>query len=346
MGCYNPQIGYPLPGLLTPAGKQQYRFIRADRGVPLKFEDRRFYSAHREECVFLPCNTCLGCRLKYAQQWAARCMYEAQYHDQSWFVTLTYNDDHVPKSYFDHPETGDKMPSLTLDRRDIQLFLKRLRLAKSGDTIRYYGCGEYGPTTWRPHYHIILFGLHLDDLQIKSQNVDGTVNSYVSPTLQAAWSLRPFGNMSPVLDAIGEVECSPVSYATCAYTARYVVKKQLGPDGRDFYERFALKPPFTFMSLKPGIGAQYYRDHPEMYQWDSIDLPVPQGSLKLRPPRYFDRLYDIDYPDDLQVIKDSRRLLAEAAQQAELANTSLSLYELLALKERQAQKKGQKEFDI
>lgn len=346
MPCFNPQIGWPVPGKLTAAGKQEYRFIRAVRGRPFSFEDERFYSRHREECVFLPCNTCLGCRLKYAQQWAARCMFELQYHDSAWFVTLTYNDQHVPKSYFEHPETGDDMPSLTLRRRDTQLFLKRLRLAKSDDTIRYYGCGEYGPQTWRPHYHIILFGLHLDDLQVLRQNVDGTVSSYFSPTLQLAWSERPFGNRSPIVDPIGNVECAPVSYATCAYTARYVVKKQLGKDGRDFYDKFKLERPFTFMSLKPGIGRQYFDDHPEMYQWDSVDLPVPQGSLQVRPPRYFDKLYDIDYSDELEEIKASRRMLAEAAQQAELRSTSLSLYELLELKERQAERKGQKEFDL
>lgn len=346
MPCYNPQLAYPLPGVTTPDGKQSYRFIRADRGRPYDPRDDLFVSRHKSEVIKIPCNRCLGCRLKYAREWASRCMFELQYHDYAWFVTLTYNDQHVPKHYYSDPHTGEALPIMSLERRDLQLFFKRLRRAFPQHNIRYYACGEYGPSTWRPHYHMILYGLPLDDLQIYSQRSDGQVTAWTSPSLQAAWSERPFGNYSPLLDAIGDVHVGLVTWSSCSYTARYVIKKQLGSDGRDFYQTYNLQPPFTAMSLRPAIGKQYLQDHPDIYDWDSVPLPCGDGVKDVFPPRYYDRLYDIEHHDELEQIKQMRRNAAESAQQCKLQQTSLSLYDLLALEERAALRRQQKEFDL
>ncbi|UPW41656.1 replication initiator protein [Peromfec virus RodF8_29] len=345
MPCYNPQLAFPLD-YLTRDGKQAYRFIRCDRGVPYDVKERIFVSHHKSEVLRIPCNKCIGCRLKYAREWATRCMFELQYHKDAWFVTLTYNDQHVPKSYYPDPSTGEAIPVMTLSRRDLQLLLKRLRRSHPDCNIRYYACGEYGPTTWRPHYHMILYGLPLDDLQVRSQQVDGQITAWESPTLSAVWSTRPFGNYSPLLDAIGDVQLAPVTWSTCAYTARYVIKKQLGEDGRNFYETYHLQPPFTAMSLKPAIGKQYLLDHPDIYDWDSVPLPVGDGVKDVYPPRYFDRLYDIDHPEEMAQIKEMRRFASEAAQQAQLRQTSLTYYDLLAQQERSQLRRQQKEFDI
>lgn len=348
MPCFNPQLRRLAPGTFTSTGKIGGYFISCHRGVPLDVHEREKYERCQDKEVYqrIPCNKCIGCKLSYAREWATRCMLEYQYHDSAWFVTLTYNDDHVPKSAYAEPDTGEAHISLTLSRRDIQLWLKRLRLAYAPATIRYYGCAEYGPNTWRPHYHVILFGLSLDDLEVKRQNVDGTVTAYWSPKLQSTWSLRPFGNYSPILDSIGELEVSPVTWATCAYTARYVIKKQLCLDGQDFYAKFGLQRPFTFMSTKPAIGDQYFNDHPEVYDFDSIPLPTSDGCKDVFPPRRYDKLYDLEHPDELVAIKEIRRSVAEAAQQAKLSQTSLSLFDLLALEERKILRKQRKEFDI
>lgn len=346
MPCFNPHFAWPIPGQLTPDGKQAYKFMPAHRGKIIRLSDREFFQRHGKECIPIPCNRCIGCRLKYAREWASRCMFELQYHDFAWFVTLTYNDEHVPMSYYGSPDTGEALPIMTLRRRDIQLFFKRLRAANPGCNIRYYGCGEYGPQTWRPHYHIIIYGLPLPDLVIKRQNVDGTVPAWTSSILQSAWSERPFGNYSPILDSIGDVEVSEVTWASCSYVARYVVKKQLGPEGRDFYDTFNLVRPFTFMSLKPGIGARYFMDHPDIYDWDSTPLPCGDGVKDVYPPRYYDRLYDLEHPEEMAKIKEMRRFASEAAQQVRLSKTSLNLYDLLELEERQFNRLQQKEFDI
>lgn len=348
MPCFNPQLRRLVPGTFTINGKMGGYFISCHRGIPIDCGERLKYESAPDKSVYqrIPCNKCIGCKLSYAREWATRCMLEYQYHDSAYFATLTYADAHVPKSVYAEPDTGEAHTSLTLSRRDVQLFLKRLRKAFPADSIRYYGCAEYGPNTWRPHYHVILFGLHLDDLQVKRQNVDGTVTAWWSPKFQACWSLRPFGNFSPFLDAIGEVELSPVSWATCAYTARYVVKKQLCLDGEDFYAKFGLQRPFTFMSTKPAIGDRYFQDHPEIYDFDSISLPTSDGCKNVFLPRRFDKLYDIEHPDELAELKAMRRTVAEAAQTAKLSQTSLSLFDLLALEERKILRKQRKEFDI
>lgn len=41
--------------------------------------------------------------------------------------------------------------------RDLDLFLKRLRSYYPDEKIRYYAVSEYGPTSFRPHWHLLLF---------------------------------------------------------------------------------------------------------------------------------------------------------------------------------------------
>ena len=102
------------------------------------------------DVVNLPCGQCIGCRLERSRQWAVRCMYEASLHTCNSFLTLTYDDDHIRWS----PVTGEQ----TLYKRDLQLFMKRLRKHLEPLKVRFFACGEYGDNTYRPHYHVILFG--------------------------------------------------------------------------------------------------------------------------------------------------------------------------------------------
>lgn len=67
-----------------------------------------------KRALTLPCGQCVGCRLERSRQWAVRCMHEASLYDQNAFVTLTYDQDHLP-------ESG------SLRYRDFQLFCKRAR---------------------------------------------------------------------------------------------------------------------------------------------------------------------------------------------------------------------------
>lgn len=101
------------------------------------------YIIHGMAC---PCTKCMPCRFNRRRFWTNRIVLESMMHGDSSFLTLTYDDVHLPSG-------GTLVP------RDVQLFLKRLRKAISPVSLRYYFVGEYGDQTQRPHYHAALFGI-------------------------------------------------------------------------------------------------------------------------------------------------------------------------------------------
>lgn len=338
MSCYHPLKAWQVG--VNPSGKPAYKIT----GYEVHHLEQRklggpfipvvsstlspYRTASRLDYITIPCGRCIGCRLDYSRQWANRCMLELSYHDSAYFVTLTYDEAHVPRRWYADSETGEAYRSLSLEKRDWQLFMKRLRKRFPDDRIRFFACGEYGSTTFRPHYHAIVFGLHLPDLVEKFRK-DGFVY-YTSQSLQDCWSVRE-GSTTP-LTPIGYAIVSDVSWDTCAYVARYVTKKLTGPEGT-FYTDHNIDPPFTLMSRKPGIARQYYDDHPDLYENEYINISTPTGGKKFRPPKYFDKLFDEDHPKESVEMRELRRHLAEEAQKAKLAQTDLELLEYLELEE-------------
>lgn len=344
MACYHPLKAFPVG--FTDSGKRKMKVTAYEvKSVYQMAPGSSWYCSSDlfrppacfdfcSDALVIPCGQCIGCRLEYSRQWANRCMLELQYHDSAYFVTLTYNEEHVPRSYYGDPASGEALPSLTLRKRDCQLFMKRLRKKFSRDKIRFYMCGEYGPTTFRPHYHAILFGLHLNDLVPFSRSEQGFMY-YTSQSLQDVWSViekqdsaTPLANRVP----IGHILVANVTWETCAYTARYVTKKLTGPQA-SFYEDFNIERPFVVMSNKPGIARQYYDDHPDLYDYEYINIKTPTGGRKFRPPKYFDKLFDLDQPEASAALKETRRKMAEQSQKAKLSQTTMSYLELLQVEE-------------
>ena len=155
MSCYHPLIGIPVKGETTVNGKQKY-WIR-------KREDSADFQKELDlnEHILIPCGHCIGCRLDYSRSWADRMMLELETAKKGLFITLTYNNENAHWSEFD--EFGIPVYA-TLDKRDCQLFMKRLRKRFQNLSIRFYLAGEYGEITLRPHYHAILFGIGLCDI--------------------------------------------------------------------------------------------------------------------------------------------------------------------------------------
>ena len=222
----------------------------------------------------LPCGQCVGCRLERSRQWAIRCMHEAQMHEQNSFITLTYDNAHLP---------SDR----SLHYRDFQLFIKRLRKRFTGRRIRFYMAGEYGEKLGRPHWHACIFGLSFDDKKLWRRSPSGA-NLYRSQDLELLW---PFGHSS-----IGDV-----TFESAAYVARYIMKKVTGKNAEEHYteidpdsgEITKRKPEFTKMSLKPGIGYEWYKKYTsDVYPHDYV---VVRGK-KVKPPKYYDKNYKIDNP--------------------------------------------------
>lgn len=247
-----------------------------------------FYESKRHDTVkslSLPCGQCVGCRLERSRQWAIRCMHEAQMHTQNCFITLTYDDAHLP---------SDR----SLHYRDFQLFIKRLRKRYPGRRIRYYMAGEYGENFGRPHWHACIFGLDFDDKKLWKRT---SANSllYRSANLELLW---PFGYSS-----IGDV-----TFESAAYVARYIMKKVTGKNAAEHYQEIDpdtgeitnRTPEFTKMSLKPGIGYEWYKQYTsDVYPQDYV---VVRGK-KVKPPKYYDKKYKIDNPyefDELLYIRE------------------------------------------
>lgn len=264
--------------------------------------------------VVISCGQCIGCRLERSRQWAVRGLHEAQCHDFSSFVTLTYDDEFIP---VDH----------SLRYVDFQLFMKRLRARYcERQRIRFFMCGEYGEVTSRPHYHACLFGVHFDD-RVHFKRMRSGFSIYTSKILSELW---PFGHCS-----IGDV-----SFETVAYIARYIVKKRFGDVANehshyryvdDYGEVHYREPEFTHMSLKPGIGALWYAKYSEeVYPRDEV---IIRGK-RMKPPKYYDNLLEASdlgsfeflqferYKKGLILAEDStpdRLLVKEACQRAALA---------------------------
>lgn len=265
---------------------------------------------------YISCGQCIGCRFDYARSWADRMCIESLAHDHNYFVTLTYRDEHLPRAFTVDSDTGELLdsPFSTLLKREMQLFIKRLR-KNTGQKFRYYLAGEYGDQSFRPHYHLIIFGLELNDLVLDRYNDMGQPY-YISETIKKAW---PYG-FHYVAD---------FCWHTAAYVARYVVKKLKGREGQ-FYKDFGIEPPFVLMSRKPGLARDYYDVHKkDIYTFDGFFLPGCDGR-KIKPPRYYDKLYDVEYPEDMERIKELRSLVGDSIQSGISRCTDLSYLDYLS----------------
>lgn len=267
MTCYK-----PLKGYLARA-----RNLNGRRNVV--FNPNQGY---QDRPVQLPCGQCIGCRLERSRQWAIRCYHEAKLYDNNAFVTLTYDDEHLP-------EGG------TLVLRDFQLFMKRLR-KHYGAGIRFYACGEYGDLKGRPHYHACLFNIEILDLKI--HKIRKELKFYTSETIDTLWGM-------------GFTLTGDVTFQSAAYVARYIMKKIHGEAATKHYETvdlstgeiFQQKPEFTTMSRRPGIGNAWYQQFKTDVYPD--DFVIMEGK-KLSAPRYYDKLYEITDPGDYNRMKGQR----------------------------------------
>lgn len=202
---------------------------------------------------------------------------------QNCYLTLTYDDEHVPWS----KETGEQ----TLRKSDLQDFMKRLRYYLHPLKVRFFACGEYGDETHRPHYHIILFGYDFSDKYFYKFSKDG-FPYYISPTLTSIWGK-------------GHCSVAAVSFESCAYVARYVTKKLTGEAGEKAYE--GIQPEFINMSRRPGIGKDWYDQYKnDIYPYDEAILQGNNGTRVLRVPRYYDKQLEKECPELLEVIKSKR----------------------------------------
>lgn len=276
MACFNPLIAFRGKTPNASSGK-----------IPVVFNARD--AADADDPLKLPCGQCIGCRLERSRQWAVRCVHEASLYERNCFITLTFSPEHLPKSG-------------SLDKRDFQLFMKRLR-KEHGSGVRYFHCGEYGERNFRPHYHACLFNFNFDDRELWS--VRSGIRLDVSKDLARLW---PFG-----FSTVGDV-----TFESAAYVARYITKKVTGDMAASHYERvspsgevFNLQPEYTTMSRRPGIGRGWLDKYcSDIYPHDRVVL-INNDSVRIcKPPKYYDSVFEIDNRAAMDDVKEARKLKA------------------------------------
>jgi hypothetical protein len=249
----------------------------------------------------LPCGRCIGCRLARSAEWATRISHEASLHQFNSFLTLTYSDQHLPYHQ-------------SVSIRELQLFLKRLRKSLEPQKVRFVACGEYGEKTFRPHYHVILFGHDFMRDRYPWKKSKSGHQTYRSPSLEKLW---PYGHC----------EIGTVTPQSGGYVAKYTTKKIYGDSPRAIahYTRegvddktgevrtWEVQREFLLTSRRPGIGAGWY----ERFSADAFpsDFVVVQG--KKRPvPRYYRQKLALENAELAEELKERRAELAEETSRA------------------------------
>jgi len=276
MPCYKPLKAWRKK-TLNDSGK---------RGITFRLQD-----GYQDMPVEIPCGQCIGCRLERSRQWAIRCVHEASQYENNSFITLTYNNENLPEDW-------------SLNKKHFQDFMKRLRKKNQHKKIRFFHCGEYGKNDkeddpneiGRPHYHACIFNHDFPDKELWSIR-DG-IPLYRSDELEKLW---PKG-----FSTIGDV-----TFESAAYVSRYITKKITGDKAEEHYnhtnletgETNKLEPEYTTMSRRPGIGRDWYDEfkddvHPS-------DFLVIRGK-KVRPPKYYDALLEIEDEEEYKKIKAKR----------------------------------------
>lgn len=192
------------------------------------------------------CNHCYLCRKRRTNQWCYRAVCEQRRSEgKSYFLTLTYNNEH-------YPDYG-------LHKRDVQLFIKRLRRSierklNKNINLRYICCGEYGKNTKRAHYHLNLFNVP-----------DSYANNLhtMLKQIERNWSV-PTGKYnkdgSPVVVPIGFAYCLPLTQGGIEYILKYMLKPiDHTPEG--------CNP--QFFTYSQGIGRKHIKEKTPLYKQDS-----------------------------------------------------------------------------
>lgn len=231
----------------------------------------------KNEGVDVPCGRCHPCKMRRVNEWSFRLSKEAERSCSAFFVTLTYDNDHVPISSngFMTLDKARKIDGVYINSHT-QRFFKALRHTNyNGYQIKYYMCGEYGTDSLRPHYHVILFNCPLDLLIGRDLAIQVAYGNIVLDGKQEFnCDYWPCGHIT-----VGAVELGSI-----AYCLKYVCKDStVGKHERDDRVR-----EYSLMSKR--IGDNYLSDDIKEYHLDDIFnrlyLYTEEG-YKVAMPRYY-----------------------------------------------------------
>lgn len=215
-----------------------------------------------EGAMTVPCGKCPKCKERRANDWIFRLEQQSRLHQFTLFVTLTYSPENVPRA--------ENSKRLTLCKRDLQLFMKRLRKNTGRKNIKYYACGEYGDDTWRPHYHLIMFDVGYNEVD-------------------KAWNL-------------GLIDFQVVKSGAYSYVTKYICKDKRVPAyvGDDRQREFSL--------MSKNLGINYVTQ--SIIDWhvnNEASYIVKEGGFKSAMPRYYrEKIFTEEQRDRLAIMASDK----------------------------------------
>lgn len=350
--------------------KRKVTFIDGRGGVEEYLKRPEYWRVDRT-----PCGQCLECRLQYAKEWAFRCMKEAKYHKENIMVTLTYDDEYLPRAI--DPETGEVYEHGTLVKKHVQDFIKRVkdywarhynhkyeehevfdenydRYDKKEDRyykvdnpgIRRFYCGEYGSNdeyidshgNKRKATERPHYHLILFNMPVPDMEFNTWKYCEWNPNIKNALYKS---KVLTKLWGMGHVDLNEVNYETCCYVARYVTKKQKGKQASDehYYSKGRI-PPYVEMSRNPGIGKKFFEENKEKFWEEKPMWTVTKKGLKKVKSRYFDKLMEKEDPDRFESIKKERKAKQDKMWNDILDKTDIPKYEYIENQESKAEIKN------
>ncbi len=211
----------------------------------------------------VPCGSCLACRIARKKEWSIRMLHEVSYYPNSIFITLTYDEKHVPENK-------------SLRKKDFQSFMKVLRKNVYPRKIRYYACGEYGDETYRPHYHAIIF------------NVDITEKHLIYETWKKCdWEAKV--KTKNGWTTLKEMCVGLAQPDSIAYVAKYITKQLNGEMALKEYTEKGREPVFKVASL--GLGKQWAYDNKAQIIQDKC---IKMYGVKHAIPRQYLKWLELD----------------------------------------------------
>lgn len=305
------------PAIIIPADKENERL-----------EEIKKFSPNYNKTI-IPCRKCIGCRLDYSRDWANRGYLESLKSDHNYFITLTYDDKHLPIDdkittskgvTYERTEDwkGNLQPKrLTKFIHDLRQWARR-ELNHTG--IKYLACGEYGETNQRPHYHIIIFNCPIPSDTFYEPRIIDHEYFWRNKIIERYWE-----------DGISNI--SIANWSTIAYVSRYVTKKLYGNNAEDI--RAQKGQIAEFIRVSNGIGKDYWKENKEkILQTDSITIKNHAGVHTTKPPKYFTRLLKTENSEKYEDIKIKRERENFMGQQAKNQMHTYGQLEQLEIMER------------
>lgn len=287
----------------------------------------------------VPCGHCEICKVERSKEWAVKAWCEQQMWSNSCFITLTYDNEHLPEDR-------------KLKRSDIQKFWKDLRYHlykntkkasqidlkpereameelytneeiqfnedigmipkhKNKTPLRYLNCGEYGPKTKRPHYHAQIWNFIPQDLRKWKQDERGYW-LYNSKKLSQIWGK-------------GWVVIEEANNKTAGYVARYCTKKYKRSDEEQARMKQKHQQEFIGASSLGFIGWTYWEKYKEMIKRNKGILMKENDHTTLKKlPKIMKKKWEAEDPINYEEYQIEQECIGKENWEKLLKNTSLT----------------------